>query len=272
MANRRATSITLEVITRTPPRGPVRNHILFIHGSWHGAWCWDEHFLPYFAAQGYAAHALSLRGHGKSGCDKRLKLLRIADYVADVERVISRLPRPLVLIGHSMGGFILQKYLENHRAPAAVMMTPVPCAGALPTTLRLMIRHPWLFVKVNVLLSLLPMVGTPRLAQEAFFRNNLDPATTARYASLLADESYLAFLDMLVLNRPKRGCGGTPALVLTAGHDRLVFPGSIRKTAARYATTPVIFPGASHDLMLDESWRMAADCILEWLRSIPGLS
>ena len=19
--------------------------LLFVHGSWHGAWCWDEHFL-----------------------------------------------------------------------------------------------------------------------------------------------------------------------------------------------------------------------------------
>jgi pimeloyl-ACP methyl ester carboxylesterase len=33
--------------------------ILFVHGAWHAAWCW-ENFLPYFAQQGYAAYAISL--------------------------------------------------------------------------------------------------------------------------------------------------------------------------------------------------------------------
>ena len=34
--------------------GPART-LLFVHGAWHGAWCWAEHFLDFFAAQGYAA-------------------------------------------------------------------------------------------------------------------------------------------------------------------------------------------------------------------------
>ena len=46
--------------------------LLFVHGSWHGAWCWDEHLLDFFADKGYRAVALSLRGHGeapaRSGC------------------------------------------------------------------------------------------------------------------------------------------------------------------------------------------------------------
>jgi hypothetical protein len=27
--------------------------LLFVHGSWHGAWCWDEHFLDYLRRQGH---------------------------------------------------------------------------------------------------------------------------------------------------------------------------------------------------------------------------
>ena len=57
----------LEVITRTP-EGPARpTPILCVHGAWHAAWCWDEHFLPAFARRGYTAHAVSLRGHRGSG-------------------------------------------------------------------------------------------------------------------------------------------------------------------------------------------------------------
>ena len=32
--------------------------LLFVHGGWHGAWCWDDHFLDFFAAAGYRAVAL----------------------------------------------------------------------------------------------------------------------------------------------------------------------------------------------------------------------
>jgi pimeloyl-ACP methyl ester carboxylesterase len=40
--------------------------LLFVHGAWHGAWCWDEYFLDFFAGRGYRALAVSLRGHGNS--------------------------------------------------------------------------------------------------------------------------------------------------------------------------------------------------------------
>jgi non-heme chloroperoxidase len=38
--------------------------LLFVHGAYTAAWCWDENFLPWFAEQGYAAYAVSLSGHG----------------------------------------------------------------------------------------------------------------------------------------------------------------------------------------------------------------
>ena len=46
---------------------------LFVHGVWHAAWCWAEHFLPCFAQHGYISHALSLRGHGGNEGRERLR-------------------------------------------------------------------------------------------------------------------------------------------------------------------------------------------------------
>eukprot|EP00955_Chlamydomonas_euryale_P040753 351801-Chlamydomonas_euryale.AAC.16 len=43
-----------------------RPPLLFLHGSYHGAWCWQENFLPFFADVGYNAYALSFRGQGES--------------------------------------------------------------------------------------------------------------------------------------------------------------------------------------------------------------
>lgn len=96
--------------------------LLFVHGAWHAAWCWDEHFLDFFADKGYRALAVSLRGHGNSPTPKPLRSCSIADYVDDVASVADSLPTRPVLIGHSMGGFIVQKYLESHEAPAGVLV------------------------------------------------------------------------------------------------------------------------------------------------------
>jgi hypothetical protein len=87
--------------------------LLFVHGGWHAAWCWDEHFLDFFADAGYRAIALSLRGHGSSPNARPLSQCSVADYVEDVCSVADGLPTSPVLIGHSMGGFLVQMYLTG---------------------------------------------------------------------------------------------------------------------------------------------------------------
>ena len=54
----------LEIRSRLPARESARPPLLFVHGGYCDAWCWEPYFLPWFAAKGYAAHAVSLRGHG----------------------------------------------------------------------------------------------------------------------------------------------------------------------------------------------------------------
>jgi hypothetical protein len=39
--------------------------LLFVHGGWHGAWCWEEYFLDFFADKGYRALAVSPSGPWK---------------------------------------------------------------------------------------------------------------------------------------------------------------------------------------------------------------
>ena len=73
----------LEVIERGTRNGSGPS-LLFVHGTWHAAWCWDEHFLDFFASKGHHALAVSLRGHGGSpspeaaslGDDRRLRRRR----------------------------------------------------------------------------------------------------------------------------------------------------------------------------------------------------
>lgn len=258
----------LEIISKYPPTRAHSTPLLFVHGAWHGAWCWDEHFLDYFAQHGFVAHALSLRGHGESEGRNRLRWTRLAEYVADVAQVAGQLPRSPVVIGHSMGGAVVQKYLETHSAPAGVLLASVPPAGVLATTLRLARRHPVQFAKVNLTLSLFPLVATPQLAREAFFAADLADDQVLAYAKRLQDESYLGFLDMLALNLPQPRLVKAPMLVLGAAQDTIFHPGEIDATARAYRTQAVIFPDMAHDMMLDAGWQAAAERILSWLREL----
>jgi len=143
----------LELISRSPASPARPTPLLFIHGAWHGAWCWEEHFLDWFAEHGYAAYALSLRAHGKSEGRQGLRWARVAGYVEDVAQVAAQLPSPPVVIGHSMGGFVVLKYLEKHTALAGVLLASVPHYGALPALLRIGRQHPIQAMKIFLMLS-----------------------------------------------------------------------------------------------------------------------
>jgi pimeloyl-ACP methyl ester carboxylesterase len=255
----------LELISKHPPPNPRPTPLLFVHGAWHAAWCWDEHFLDYFAQHGFAAYALSLRGHGASEGRGRLRWTRVAQYVADVAQVAAQLPHAPVLIGHSLGGAVVQKYLEAHSAPAGVLLASVPPAGALATTLRIARRHPVQFAKVNLTLSLWPLVATPELAREAFFSESLPDEQVRAYARRLQDEGYLGFLDILVLNLPRPRRVTAPMLVMGAAQDTIFHPYEVEATARAYHTQAVIFSDMAHDMMLEAGWQRVADHMIAWL-------
>src|SRR4051812_12710578 len=99
--------------------------LLFVHGAWHGAWCWDEHFLDFFANKGYRALAVSLRGHGNSPTSKALRSCSIADYVDDVASVADSLRTPPVVIGHSMAASSC-RIIWNHTRLLPLSWSP-PC-------------------------------------------------------------------------------------------------------------------------------------------------
>ena len=224
----------LHVISRHPTERERPTPLLFIHGMMHGAWCWDVHFLDYFAQHGFAAHAVDLRGHGASEGRERLRWTRIADFVDDVVSASQPLPNPPVLVGHSMGGFIVQKYLEAHDA-------------------------------ANLTLSLWPAIATPRLARESFFSADVPDDELRGYWEQMQDESYLALLDMVALDLPKPAKVRTPMLVLGAARDNMLARREIEATARAYHAPCEIVPDVAHDSMLELHWRDVAERILAWL-------
>jgi len=258
----------LEVISKYPGKNQHPTPLLFIHGTLHTAACWNVHFLDYFAQHGYAAHAVNLRGHGKSEGREKLRWTRIAEFVDDIANVVQQLPNPPILIGHSMGGFIIQKYLEDHDVPAAVLLSSPSPAGLLPTAIRTARRQPWAFTKVNLTLSLLPFIATPQLVGEAFFSSDLPDELLQEYWKQTQDDSYMAFLDMVALDLPEPEKVTTPLLVLGVGRDNMIAFREIEATARAYNTQAVIIPDVAHNSMLEQRWQSVADRILTWLNEV----
>ncbi len=252
----------LELIVRRPATPSKTTPLLFIHGAWHGAWCWDEHFLSYFAQKGYTAYAPSLRGHGKS--PGKIRWSSAKEYLADVAATAAKLPQPPVIIGHSMGGYLTQKYLETVTLPAAILLASVPPQGVIGTTLRIVRHFPGQFAKVNLKLSLYPLVETAALTRRHFFSATMPQSQVQRYFEQLGDESYRTFLDMLLLNLPKPGRVKTPILVLGGQHDTIFPVKEVEATARAYHTEPHFFPMA-HDMMLEAGWEQVADKMAAWL-------
>ncbi len=261
----RKQALKLEIVSKYPVGNRLPTPLLFIHGSLHAAWCWDVHFLDYFARHGYAAHAVSLRGHGNSEGREQLRWTRIADFVEDLAQAIGQLPSPPILIGHSMGGFIIQSYLQDHTVPAGVLLSSPSPAGLLPTALRNARRHPLIFARVNLKFSLFPSVATPQLAREAFFSDDLADEELEEYWRQMQDDSYLAFLDMVVLDLPKPEKVKTPLLILGVERDNMISPTEIEATARAYNTQAEIIADVAHNSMLETRWQIVADRILVWL-------
>ncbi|PJZ58312.1 alpha/beta hydrolase [Leptospira barantonii] len=253
-------------VKKTKTSSQNRPPILFVHGAWHGAWCWKDCFVPHFQKAGYEVYSIDLRGHGNSpNGSGSFRWNSIRNYVQDVEKIIGSLPQTPILIGHSMGGLVVQKTLEKTNAPKAVLLASVPPHGVFRITLELLVKFPIKFLKVLGTLSLLPIVEDKKIARELFFSKLLNEDKALGYASKMQNESFLAFLDMLLFCLPSPKKVKTPILVLGGEKDRFFVPWEVKRTAKAYQTEAEIFSGMGHNMMLDAGWEKVADRIETYL-------
>ncbi|WP_034336814.1 alpha/beta hydrolase [Deinococcus misasensis] len=254
----------LDIVHQAAPEKRHPTPILLVHGLWAGVWAWKEHFMPHFASAGYDVYAVSLRGHGNSEGTEKLFTTRLNDYMKDVHEAVLSLPQKPILIGHSNGGMVVQKYLQEHTLPAAVLLGTMSISGSWMTFLRGLKNDPALFLKVTFTFNLQHLVGSPERARTAFFSNTLSAEKTARYFQQMGRESFVAFLDTLFVQLDPRKLK-TPLLVLGAERDFFFTPAQQQQTAKAYGTTAHIFPNMAHAMMLEEGWQEVADHILNWL-------
>ena len=229
------------------PRGVV----LMVHGLGEHT-CRYEHVADRLLSWGFDVRAYDQRGHGESG-GVRGALPNATALLDDLAEVVddtrqramrhgtnaSKAPLPLILLGHSMGGLLVSRFVSLKIRPAdgLVLSSPALDAG------------------LGVFQKLLLAVS-PKLMPNLCLNNGLD----ARYIS--RDEhvvkKYLA--DRLVHTKisPRLGnfiatagpatvaaaaSWSTPTLLMYSGADRLVNPEGSRAFAHRASNSPSVKPG-----------------------------
>ena len=259
----------LEIVSQIPKRATRKPPLLFVHGGYCDAWCWTPYFLPWFAARGYPAYALSLRGHGLSGGLSSLFVAGLDDFVADVEHVAGQLDAAPMLIGHSMGAAVIERMLATRPVRAAALVAPVPPAGLFSVAARLAAAHP---DYVSHLAQFEPSKLTDSLLatlRPFYFSAGVPRSILVEAERHMNMESPRALLDLslrLHMALPERPL--SPVLVLGAEGDRICTPSDARATAHHHGVVATILPGMAHMVMLEPEWELAADALAAWLGEV----
>jgi pimeloyl-ACP methyl ester carboxylesterase len=84
-------------------------NIVLVHGSFHGAWCW-EYVIPLLEARGHRVVAPNLPASG--GDPAPFENANLLTYATRIAAAIDELSGPVVLVGHSMGGIVSSQVAE----------------------------------------------------------------------------------------------------------------------------------------------------------------
>jgi len=246
--------------------------LLFVHGGYIHGGCWDVNFMRHFNELGYSCHAIDLSGHGASEGREDLHSYDLDHYAADVAQAVAELPAPPVLIGHSMGAAVVQRYLEKGKAAAVIMMAPVPATGLSASSIQLTRKHPDFLREAAYAVRGKYTANTIRVMREVYFSPDVSHEEFVAFQPLVQDESRTAIAEMMALAwRPPVRRPKIPALVMGGELDQ-VFPANLLLyTATGWNAETCVVPRAGHMLMMEPQWTDAAAKIDNWMTRRLGL-
>jgi alpha-beta hydrolase superfamily lysophospholipase len=265
-------------LRRWTVNGGARGIVLIVHGL-------GEHIGRYDALAavlnraGWDVAGYDQRGHGASG-GKRGAIARPDSLLDDLAVVIDALHseprRPLVLLGHSMGGLIAARFVaEAFAAPRADWSRAVDA---------LVLSSPALNPGMNAMQRALLDVLAP-LAPQLAIGNGLKPAWISRDPAVvrayvedpLVHDRVTPMLVRFIVDGGRqvqhvaaRWC--MPTLLMWAGADRCVAPaGSAAFAAAapRAWLTHTCYPQMAHEIFNEPEREQPLAELTRWLAALP---
>ncbi len=278
--------------------------LLFLHGSFHGAWCWTEKFFPYFASKGHPVIALSWRGTDGTYAGDGVKKVKIMEHVDDWRCVVDRFPeiagldsnwKPPVVIAHSFGGLAVMKALEEDptmtsKLSGIVMMCSVPPSGNGKMTMRYLRRSLMDSYKITIGFAMKRCLKNEDLCRQLFFGGSkkvlpdgsiddygVSDDDIKRFQQYFARDSK-ATIDILDLSKKLPSLQAIdgrapfvnelpPCMVLGATGDFIVDKEGVDETATYFGVDRPVIVDSPHDVMLGGKWENAAKELSCWLQT-----
>ena len=254
-----------------------RGSVLIVHGLGEHSGRYG-HLAAQLAADGWAVQAYDQRGHGRSA-GPRGGLAAAHSLLDDLGLVLAHVrqanPGPLLLLGHSMGGLLVGRYVaEGLAAQPAPWWQPVDA---------LVMSSPALDLGMTLAQKLLLALAAP-LAPDLALGNGLkpewmcsDPMVVRAYIDdpLVHDRitprlvRFMLAAGQLLLEAAPRWT--VPTLLLYAGADRCVAPRGSEAFAA--AAPPALlrsrrYDGLAHEIFNEpEQGRVFGD-LSDWLATL----
>jgi alpha-beta hydrolase superfamily lysophospholipase len=250
-------------------RGRPRGTVLIVHGLGEHAERYVRLAADLTAAR-WSVQSWDQRGHGASE-GARGAIATPTSLVDDLALMVRSLhdesvPRPLVLLGHSMGGAVAARYVAGSGADAVdalVLSSPALDPGL----------DPWRRLQLALASRLVPDLALHNgLDPEWLSRDPLvvrrwhdDPRVHDRITPRLARFIVQAGREVLAAAPHWR----TPTLLMWAGADRCVAP---RGSAAFAAAVPArllakrCFNGLAHEIFNEPERDLVVGALLSWLQ------
>ena len=252
-----------QLVREWPPDKAAVGDVVIVHGI-------GEHSGRYertgglLAAAGYRVRSFDLLGFGASS-GRRADIERFALYLDQIQGHLDALRtpgRPLVLLGHSMGGLLALEYaLAERRQPDLLVLSAPSLSGGAAWQRRvapvLARVFPTLAIPTVIkgdMLSRDPAVG------EAYFADPLViTKATARLGAgiFAAGDRARAALDRL----------SVPTLVLHGGSDRLVPPHGSEVLGVHPLVERRVFPSLRHELFNEPEGPELVAEVIAWIQS-----
>jgi lysophospholipase len=246
-----------------------RGRLLAVHGLGDHSGRYDR-IASWAVAAGFDFYGLDLRGHGRSQ-GRRGHASSFDRLLSDLDRFRRRTGNreselPTVLFGHSLGGLIVGRYVQEFGFPSlagAVLVTPFVDLAMRPPDWKLRLSDlanrlmPSLTMDNEIRPQVLFRTAEERTAHER------DPLVHHRISARLWGE--MRRQARILVRRADQS--RTPFLIQLAGDDQVVSTQASRDFAARLAgnTRVIEYEDAFHDLYRDPVAERAATDLAKWL-------